>query len=220
MWPLNDGEGALVSEGTEQTPSLRILVVCSANVCRSPVAAAMLNADFATLDLDSMVTVVSRGVSAMEGDQVCADAVALAGVSSFQHAAKRLTADDIAAADLILTAEELHRGAVVRLVPAARRRTFTMLEAVSLGQWLALGSPLPEGFPLPKSPPPTDSPRARLLWWVSELNESRGLPALGGEIATNIHDAHELGRIDHHTVVSQVRAATTFLATTIGAMAR
>jgi len=201
-----------VSEGTEQTPSLTILVVCSANVCRSPVAAAMLDANFAALDLDSMVTVVSRGVSAMEGDQVCADAVALAGLDGLQHSAKRLTADDIAAADLILTAEEAHRGAVVRLVPAARRRTFTLLEAVSLGQWLALDSPLPEGFPLPEPPPPMDSPRARLLWWVSELNECRGLPPGGGEIATNILDAHELGRIDHLTVVSQVRAATTLLA--------
>jgi protein-tyrosine phosphatase len=52
------------------------------------------------------------------------------------HVAKSLTVEQIAAADLVLTAEVNHRAAVLMAEPVAFRRVFTLLEFGRLGGWL------------------------------------------------------------------------------------
>jgi len=196
----------------EHDGPFRILVVCSANVCRSPVAAALLTRELAATAPQGRVEVASRGVWANDGDTVCALALQQSGVGPLDHRAVRLTAADVAAADLILTAEVLHRGEVVRLDAAARRRTFTLLEAASLAPWVAAGSPVPEGLELPPPPPAPDHPHARLLWWVNELNEGRGVASLGADHAWDIADAHGMARVEHGGVIDQVREAVAAVA--------
>lgn len=54
------------------------------------------------------------------------------GLDISGHAARRLTADQIRLADLVVAMAAEHREGVVRLVPEAVERTFTLKEAVRL----------------------------------------------------------------------------------------
>ncbi|MCX6461427.1 MAG: hypothetical protein NTZ03_14105 [Actinobacteria bacterium] len=189
-----------------------VLVVCSANVCRSPVAAALLESSLAPQVTAGLIAVTSRGVWANDGDAVCGRAVQQAGLGSLQHSAQRLTAADIAGADLILTAEQVHRASVVEKDLSARKRTFTLREAAALSKWFAAGSPVPEGLEVPPPPPTPADPHAQLLWWVSELNAGRGIASMGSGQDLDIADAHGEVRVDHAAVMAAVGSAVAGIA--------
>lgn len=105
----------------------RILVVCTGNICRSPVAEALLSNGLADRDL----TVRSAGTEAMLGYPPVPEAKdfidAVLGGFAF-HLGEQLDKQLIERADLVLTMTEEHRTFTVQLVPRAVRRTFTMLE--------------------------------------------------------------------------------------------
>jgi protein-tyrosine phosphatase len=106
-----------------------ILVVCTANRCRSPLADFWLTDRVAGRGLPW--TVASAGVAARTGDVVEADVVsALAeiGVVATQRPVRRLDAGTASGAGLVLTAERAHRSAVLRAAPALVGRVFTLLE--------------------------------------------------------------------------------------------
>lgn len=117
----------------------RILVVCTANSCRSPMAQLMLTADLAAAGAGE-VAVSSAGTHAgrygyagrlMDARAAAElDARRVAGADSFRS--RQLEASHAAAADLVLTADRAHRDAVVGLEPAAARRTFTLRELAFL----------------------------------------------------------------------------------------
>lgn len=109
----------------------RILVVCTANVCRSPMVAAMLGARLA----GHRFTVESAGVRAPEGRAMDSDSAAQLsnrGVPVPTSAARQLTPEMVASADLVLTATRAHRADVLDLNPRSLRRTFTVLEFAAL----------------------------------------------------------------------------------------
>jgi protein-tyrosine phosphatase len=82
----------------------RILFVCAGNICRSPVAEAVVRAEFARAGLD--VTVASAGTGPWHVGKpadVRAQASALArGYDLSQHRARRVNADDFGKFDLLL----------------------------------------------------------------------------------------------------------------------
>src|SRR5215213_437235 len=90
----------------------RVLVVCTANICRSPTAAGLLAAR-----LGPTVEVVSRGVRATQGAPMCersADWLAggWTGAAPFlrnPHRSAPLTLADVRASTVILTASPRHR---------------------------------------------------------------------------------------------------------------
>ncbi|WP_243231855.1 hypothetical protein [Microbacterium sp. CIAB417] len=106
-----------------------VLIVCAANVCRSPFAAFLLGRELPGL------LVESAGVAARAGDALCRFTrqriTALPDGSRFvqQHVVRRLDTDLIGRADLILTASPSERSAVAVRSPEARTRTFTLVEA-------------------------------------------------------------------------------------------
>lgn len=105
-----------------------VLVVCTGNLCRSPIIATVLAGAAPTL------TVRSAGTAAPVGEPwhpLAIEALAEAGHAVSGHA-HRLRRADVAAASLILTAEGMHRGAVVQLDAHAEDRCFTLLEAARL----------------------------------------------------------------------------------------
>ncbi|SKB07336.1 arsenate reductase/protein-tyrosine-phosphatase family protein [Aeromicrobium choanae] len=116
----------------------RILVVCTANVCRSPMVAAMLGH---RLD-PQLFTIDSAGVRAPRGrpmDPDSADQLRARGVPVPQRTAQQLTRDLVLGADLALTATRAHRADVLDLDPRALRRTFTVLEFAALAQLAETG---------------------------------------------------------------------------------
>lgn len=109
----------------------RILSVCTANVCRSPLVAALL-AD--RLD-PARYEVESAGVRAAPGRPIDRDSALQLlhrGLPIPTTTARQLTSEMLAQADLILTATKAHRAEVLELHPRALRRTFTVREFAAL----------------------------------------------------------------------------------------
>jgi protein-tyrosine phosphatase len=119
-----------------------VLVLCTANVCRSPMAQALLTDRLGALG--RAVTVRSGGMLG-DGDPPRPEAItAMAGygLDIAWHRSRRVTADDLERADLTLAvARENLRYAVVT-APAVWPRAFTICELVRRGQ--AIGRRLPE----------------------------------------------------------------------------
>ena len=114
-----------------------MLVVCTANVIRSPVIALLL--------MDRLrgtgVTVSSAGVSALEGRPMATDMRSLLPPGLVGAAAtlvsRHLTKEMVLEADVVITATREQRAAVVTLVPTALQRTFTLGEFAAWSQELA-----------------------------------------------------------------------------------
>lgn len=116
-----------------------ILVVCTGNICRSPLAEQLLRARFAATGLD--VTVRSAGTGAAAGTPMTPQAAELSmryGGAPARHTATELTERLVADADLVLTATRDHRHAVAMLHPRAARYTYTIAQFARL---LAAPSP-------------------------------------------------------------------------------
>jgi len=103
-----------------------ILAVCTGNICRSPVLARLLLAR-----TDGTVQISSAGVRARADEPIAprmADLLRSRGLDSSQFTARQLTPEMIRTGTVIITMTRAQRSAVVRAVPEAVRRTFTLLE--------------------------------------------------------------------------------------------
>lgn len=114
---------------------MRVLYVCTANICRSPSAAALLRDAVVAHPELTGIDVQSAGTAAWAGAPGCRLAPALAGRAE-AHRSQGLTAELVVGADLILTAERAHRAAVISLETGARSRTFTLRQAGRVADWL------------------------------------------------------------------------------------
>lgn len=109
----------------------RIMVVCTANQCRSPLGQALLQRIFANHPALSGVAVASAGTAARPDHPAAGSIQAIAsdwGIDLSDHRSRPLTADLVDGVELVLTMEESHRATVLRLAPRALARTFTWLE--------------------------------------------------------------------------------------------
>ena len=112
-----------------------ILVVCAANVCRSPLAELALRRG---LGPDSSITVSSAGVRANAGDPICTLVASLHDDEEWHtqaraHRAREVTAELIEQSSIVLAASRDIRGELVRLAPRFRDWMFTIKEAAHLG---------------------------------------------------------------------------------------
>ena len=112
-----------------------ILVVCTGNVCRSPIAAGFLASGLERRFGSAAPRVVSAGTHGWDGSGAMPESVRAAAereVDISGHLARKLTIADIEGADLILGMAGEHREAVVAAEPGAAARTFTLKELVRL----------------------------------------------------------------------------------------
>ena len=109
-----------------------VLVVCTGNIVRSPLAEQLLTATLHGLPaLAREVVISSAGTEAPVGAPMAPQAEALSvreGGNPEGHEARQLTADLIREADLVLAATRGHRSAVAKLVPRSARTLFTIRE--------------------------------------------------------------------------------------------
>lgn len=145
-----------------------ILVVCTANICRSPAAELILRDQLFQLG-DQQIEVSSAGLRGLAGhpiDKPMADLLVADGIDPESFHARRLTATDAEGADLVLTATTQHRSQVVQLAPAALTRTFTLLEFSRLASMFPSRIAAPVGG------------AARLQWFRESILEARALAGL------------------------------------------
>ncbi len=105
-----------------------VLIVCIGNICRSPMAAAMLKN---ALGEQSDVSLGSAGLGAMVGHPADDHAIALMherGLDISDHRARQLEPALIKAADLVLVMESGHRQRISELEPATRGKVYRLCE--------------------------------------------------------------------------------------------
>jgi protein-tyrosine-phosphatase len=117
-------------------PQRLFLFVCSGNTCRSPMAAAIANAEIAArlrIPFDSLETVnvraLSAGVSARVGAPLtdeAAEVLRSLSVPVQPHAARNLTLELAEQAELIFCMTSAHRKAVVEMLPSVASRTYCL----------------------------------------------------------------------------------------------
>ncbi|MBY8874722.1 low molecular weight phosphatase family protein [Micromonospora sp. PLK6-60] len=105
----------------------RILFVCHANLCRSPMAEYLAGKLMAKLPVE----VFSAGTAAVDGHPMhpyAADVAAGTGADPHAFRSRRLSPRHLAEAGLVLAASRRHRALCVSLAPAALHRTFTLYQ--------------------------------------------------------------------------------------------
>jgi protein-tyrosine phosphatase len=121
--------------------SFRVLVVCTGNISRSPMAELLIGA--ATRGRSDLL-VSSAGVHALVGqpmDAGAATAMRELGLNPADHRARQFEPAMAIAADLVLTAERYHLETVLEQAPTALRRTFTIREFARIAAHLRPGTP-------------------------------------------------------------------------------
>ena len=124
----------------------QVLVVCTGNICRSPMAEGFLKELFRLRANDShdteppvtgveAIDVSSAGTSGWDGSPATPEAIEAAAdreADITDHRARRLHAGHVEDADLVIGMTTEHRDTAIQLVPTAAARTFTLKELVQL----------------------------------------------------------------------------------------
>lgn len=140
---------------------LRILTVCTGNICRSPVAAILLQALRPDAELSSAGLAAEPGRAA---DPMTAAAALDLGVDLSGHRARRFSAAMGRETDLILAMAPRHCEDIVRIAPELTGRTFLF------DHWCgATGIPDPYGKPRGCHDSVVDAIRRAAHSWAERL---------------------------------------------------
>ncbi|MCO5969988.1 arsenate reductase/protein-tyrosine-phosphatase family protein [Actinoallomurus soli] len=177
-----------------------LLFVCTANICRSPIAAELTRRRIraAGPPADRCLLVSSAGTHGHDGAAMDPRAEALLrslGVRPAGFSARTVTAALVATADLVLTAERRHLEAVVALCPEAHARAFTILEFARLAGRVDPGRVIGA------------CAVSRAVSLVREAVLMRGMTPPGAPGADDIADPHRRTDEDYHVCATTIDGA-------------
>lgn len=165
-----------------------VLVVCTANVSRSPLGVALLRHHLTERfgEAAATIRVTSAGTDARDGEP---SDRAVAEVLRRLHRpvlatgpARRLDARLVDTADLVLTMTRTQRASVITTVPPAQRRVFTVLELARIARRLGGDRRLPA----------SSAPAAALRALVTAAPAWRGPTAPQDPASDDVADVHLL----------------------------
>ncbi|MGG7306133.1 low molecular weight phosphatase family protein [Curtobacterium sp. AB451] len=184
---------------------MRVLFVCSGNICRSPLGAQVLTArlgpDAPAFEVESAGTIAQDG--APMDPAAAAQSERLGGVPG-DHRARYLTEAIAGSADLVLTAERAHRSAVVSLAPRAAKRAFTITQFARVLDGLA-----------PADLAGVSSPAA-LVELVARLRGTVAPPADPAD--DDVDDPYRRSTATHERVADEIAGALSVIADALRAV--
>lgn len=202
----------------------RILLVCAANICRSPAAEVLMSAAWtASMARESIgLEFDSAGAVAMPGMLRCPVSAELVG-REFAGNSRDIPVDILEEYGLILTMERVHRGPIVSANPGIRSRVFTLVEAAQLAAFI-----VGPGLVLDTAQGNVESPQEdfdfdavpnlpldlsqRWQWFLSELDAWRGqVPSNFQEdslAVVDIPDPHDFREDVHAASFDRIEHAT------------
>jgi protein-tyrosine phosphatase len=180
---------------------VNVLVVCTANVCRSPTAAVMLRRQLERLGVDA--TVHSAGF--LDRGRACppelVDELVTRGLEVADHRSKAVNPGMIEAADLVVGMERRHVRDVILASPDAAARAFTLKELVRRGE---RDTGPPAGAPLEE--------------WLGDLAAGRGPSDLLGQARDDdTADPYGGSRRQYREMVSEIDDLTARVARLLAA---
>lgn len=130
-----------MSSGGVASP-LRILTVCTGNICRSPVAERLLARHLDTVGVDAVVRSAGTYAGGRSADRDTMRVVSALGVDLADHRARAVDREvvDTEGTDLVLAMTREHLRHVAVLQPTAWHRTFTIKEFVRRSLGVDLGA--------------------------------------------------------------------------------
>lgn len=221
--------------------TFNILFVCSANVCRSPLAATLMSDYLRRAGADTQIVVTSAGVHASRGADRCSRSASWLKSNRYPidpHSSRRAVESLTQEADLILATDRGVHASLLRSAPLVRSHTFTIREAAILGQEVAtrrnsvLNSDPATSQEGVGERATTVDPVDLLAWWVEEMNAARGLVSLGTsphshwyrrrKVVTSLYDIPDAHGGDrswgHRPVLSLTQQAVERVASSITAV--
>lgn len=178
-------QGVMDQNTLKRMSEITILLVCTGNTCRSPMAAGLLRSRLAaglqipTADLSSRgIHIVSAGVAAMSGAPASQQAIQVGTQIGFElhdHCSQQVSERLVQEADLILTMTDGHRQSLLSRWPQAASRTFTITRDQG-----DISDPI--GLPVEYYARCADQINQALDWWLNHhpvLQEALASPADG-----------------------------------------
>lgn len=183
---------------------LKVLFVCTGNICRSPLAEQVFRQLFNQSGRPNAATFESAGVYAEAGKNMHPDSARSMTELGFipeEHAARQLTAEQLENADLVLSATTDQRAEVARTLVKSNRYSFTLPEFARITGYLASE---PEAIAETMAEYLAEHPITDLKSKVALAAAFRGYapPATGGD---DILDPWGLGYSDYQAVAKEIQ---------------
>jgi len=120
----------------------KILVVCTGNACRSPMAEGFLKKH---LKPEDGFEIISAGVSAADGMFPTPDAVDVMeeeGINISSYRASFFNKEFANAADLILVMADIHKRAILQALPELKEKVYLYMEFAGLNSGASIDDPI------------------------------------------------------------------------------
>ena len=110
---------------------MKVLFVCTANICRSVMAAGIFNKQLSHYDGPHSIHVKSAGVDALEDltpDRKTKEVCNAQGIHIGSHKSRQLTKDMLDKADIVLCMEKFHKQRIISAFPNFVKNVFLLKE--------------------------------------------------------------------------------------------